>query len=61
MEVQPVVASTSSMLAANSVRSGRKKRKKEGPQPRLPPHFARDVGHIVFRGNERLDETRSIS
>ncbi|KAI9572279.1 RNAse P Rpr2/Rpp21/SNM1 subunit domain-containing protein [Boletus coccyginus] len=36
-------------------------RKKSGPQPRLPPHFARDVGHIVFRGNERLDMARSIS
>jgi len=31
------------------------KRKKKPPIPRLPPLFARDVGHIVFRGNERLD------
>jgi ribonuclease P protein subunit RPR2 len=30
------------------------KKKKPPPTPRLPPFFARDVGHVVFRGNERL-------
>ncbi|EPQ57096.1 Rpr2-domain-containing protein [Gloeophyllum trabeum ATCC 11539] len=24
--------------------------------PRLPPFFERDVGHVVFRGNEKLEE-----
>ncbi|GLB36969.1 putative rpr2-domain-containing protein [Lyophyllum shimeji] len=37
----------------------RRKGKGKGVQPRLPPLFARDVGHVVFRGNERLvDEGR---
>lgn len=31
-----------------------RKKKKPPPTPRLPPFFARDVGHVVFRGNERL-------
>ena len=53
-EAQPTEASTST---GSSLRSRQQKRKKRGPQPRLPPHFARDVGHIVFRGNERLDTT----
>ena len=44
----------------NLVPPGQQRRKK-GPQPRLPPHFARDVGHVVFRGNEQLGTTRSIS
>jgi ribonuclease P protein subunit RPR2 len=66
MAVQPAEALTSSMRAATtpaatSVRPRRSKQKKGGPQPRLPPHFARDVGHIVFRGHERLDVARSIS
>lgn len=66
METQPAEASTSSMPGAaattgNSVRPGRQKRKKRGPQPRLPPHFARDVGHVVFRGNERLDTAHRVS
>ena len=64
MEVEPTEASTSTAAinpTANSVRPGRRKRKKVGPQPRLPPHFARDVGHVVFRGNEQLDVARSIS
>ncbi|KAL4074224.1 RNAse P Rpr2/Rpp21/SNM1 subunit domain-containing protein [Scleroderma yunnanense] len=26
--------------------------RKRGPKPRLLPHFARDIGHVVFRGNE---------
>jgi ribonuclease P protein subunit RPR2 len=30
--------------------------KKKSRTPRLPPHFARDLGHIVFRGNERLPD-----
>ncbi|KAH7913492.1 Rpr2-domain-containing protein [Hygrophoropsis aurantiaca] len=27
---------------------------KKKPVPRLPPHFARDIGHVVFCGNEKL-------
>jgi len=33
-----------------------KKKKKTPPVPRLPPLFGRDVGHVMFRGNERLEE-----
>ncbi|KAH7888487.1 RNAse P Rpr2/Rpp21/SNM1 subunit domain-containing protein [Phlebopus sp. FC_14] len=35
---------------------GERRRKKKTPTRRLPPHFARNVGHVVFRGNERLPD-----
>ncbi|KAF9232738.1 Rpr2-domain-containing protein [Melanogaster broomeanus] len=57
LEVQVAEASGSSApdtTAGGPVRRGRQKRKKKPPVPRLPPHFARDIGHVVFRGNERL-------
>ena len=65
MEAQSTGVSTSSVPAVTtstgkSARPGRQRRKK-GPQPRLPPHFARDIGHIVFRGNEPLDTMHSVS
>ncbi|KIJ67619.1 hypothetical protein HYDPIDRAFT_127764 [Hydnomerulius pinastri MD-312] len=50
-------ASGSTALAASAagpVRNGRHRKKKKPPFPRLPPHFARDVGHVVFRGNDKL-------
>ncbi|KAI6045989.1 Rpr2-domain-containing protein, partial [Pisolithus marmoratus] len=28
------------------------RRRRHGPAPRLPPHFARDIGHVVFRGDQ---------
>lgn len=28
------------------------RRRRSGPVPRPPPHFARDMGHVVFRGNQ---------
>jgi len=31
---------------------GQRKKKK----PRAPPHFSRNLGHVVFRGNERLPD-----
>lgn len=31
-----------------------KPKRKRGPQPRLPPLFERNAGHVVFRGNERI-------
>ncbi|KAF9222714.1 Rpr2-domain-containing protein [Gyrodon lividus] len=55
--VQVAEASGSSApdtTAEGAVRPGRHKRKKKPPVPRLPPHFARDIGHVVFRGNEKL-------
>lgn len=66
MGAQSAEASASSVPAAisstgDSGRRGRQKRQKRGPQPRLPPHFASDVGHVVFRGNERLDAAHSVS
>ncbi|KAI6110579.1 Rpr2-domain-containing protein [Pisolithus croceorrhizus] len=30
----------------------RNRRRRRGPVPRPLPHFARDVGHVVFRGNQ---------
>jgi len=30
------------------------KKKKKPPTPRIPHLFERDVGHIIFRGNERI-------
>ena len=36
---------------------GRVKARKKTAVPRRPPLFARDVGHVVFCGNERLDDT----
>ena len=41
------------MDTAETQRTRRKKKK--APVPRLPPLFARDAGHVVFVGNERLD------
>ncbi|KAG1735133.1 RNAse P Rpr2/Rpp21/SNM1 subunit domain-containing protein [Suillus paluster] len=38
--------------ASGSAQRGQKKSR----APRLPPHFARDLGHVVFRGNERLPD-----
>lgn len=31
-------------------------RQKRSCKARLAPHFARDLGHVVFRGNERLSD-----
>lgn len=49
MEVDTMVPS----VAVSSNAAERRKRDK-GPRPRLPPLFERKVGHVVFRGNERL-------
>ncbi|KAF7969067.1 hypothetical protein HWV62_28419 [Athelia sp. TMB] len=38
-----------------AVETQRTRRKKKAPVPRVPPLFARDAGHVVFVGNERLD------
>ncbi|KAG0700731.1 RNAse P Rpr2/Rpp21/SNM1 subunit domain-containing protein [Suillus ampliporus] len=38
--------------ASGSAQRGQKK----SHAPRLPPHFARDLGHVAFRGNERLPD-----
>ncbi|KAH7919734.1 Rpr2-domain-containing protein [Leucogyrophana mollusca] len=32
---------------------------KKSVVPRLPPHFARDIGHVVFCGNEKLGGDRA--
>ncbi|KAF7986963.1 hypothetical protein HWV62_9 [Athelia sp. TMB] len=32
-----------------------RRKKKRAPAPRAPPLFARDAGHVVFVGNERVD------
>ncbi|KAJ3539982.1 hypothetical protein NM688_g6291 [Phlebia brevispora] len=40
----------------DSSRQGRRKRRSSKKQllPRVPPFFQQNVGHVVFRGNERL-------
>lgn len=37
-------------------RPPKSRRRRGGPTPRLPPLFARDVGHVTFVGNERLPD-----
>ncbi|KAI6157509.1 Rpr2-domain-containing protein [Pisolithus tinctorius] len=37
-------------IAAAKSHQGRRRHK--GPVPRPPPHFARDIGHVVFRGSQ---------
>ncbi|KIK45135.1 hypothetical protein CY34DRAFT_801988 [Suillus luteus UH-Slu-Lm8-n1] len=32
------------------------RRQKKSCKARLAPHFARDLGHVIFRGNERLSD-----
>ena len=32
----------------------RRRKKNKGPPPRIPPLFARDAGHVVYCGNEKL-------
>ncbi|KAF8135830.1 Rpr2-domain-containing protein [Boletus edulis] len=62
MDVQSAEGSTSTVRATTtSSGPGPQRRNRRGPQPRLLPHFSRDIGHIVFRGNERLDTTHSNS
>ncbi|KIJ19058.1 hypothetical protein PAXINDRAFT_70182 [Paxillus involutus ATCC 200175] len=61
-EVQVTEASGSpapDTSAGGPVRLGRQRRKKKLPVRRLPPHFARDVGHVVFRGNEILADSHT--
>ncbi|KAG1730765.1 RNAse P Rpr2/Rpp21/SNM1 subunit domain-containing protein [Suillus lakei] len=48
---QPVPGATIRSAASSSQR-----RQRKSHAPRLPPHFARDLGHVVFRGNERLPD-----
>jgi ribonuclease P protein subunit RPR2 len=52
----PFAQSTPHQRAQVFATNNRKKRKKKKePTPRLPPLFARDVGHVIFRGNEKLE------
>ncbi|KAG2079120.1 Rpr2-domain-containing protein [Suillus decipiens] len=46
---------TSGTTTAGASRSAQRGRKKPRV-PRLAPHFARDLGHVVFRGDERLPD-----
>ncbi|KIK69088.1 hypothetical protein GYMLUDRAFT_214065 [Collybiopsis luxurians FD-317 M1] len=42
----------------HNVNKKRKRPEKKKPiPPRLPPLFARDAGHVVFKGNEKLEES----
>ena len=49
-----VVDASVSETTAHSSAHTRKGSRKKGPKARLPPLFERDVGHVVFRGNERI-------
>lgn len=39
----------------------RHSRRKKKVQPRTPPLFERNVGHVIFRGNERFGTTEDRS
>lgn len=54
-EAAMVVSTDANVTIETLPLGGRKKRKKEAV-PRRPPLFARDVGHVVFCGNERLPD-----
>ncbi|KAG1809428.1 RNAse P Rpr2/Rpp21/SNM1 subunit domain-containing protein [Suillus subaureus] len=43
--------------ATGSASRSAQDRQKRPRGRRLAPHFARDLGHVVFRGNERLPDT----
>lgn len=47
------IDATDPPVPSTSKTSKREKRKRR-PAPRLPPLFERNVGHVVFRGNERI-------
>lgn len=51
-----VVDNIDEATAGAQARKRNHKAKKKRPVPRLPPLFERKVGHIVFRGNERLED-----
>ncbi|RDB16638.1 Ribonuclease P protein subunit rpr2 [Hypsizygus marmoreus] len=57
-EVGPDLAQDAMVIEAPHPGSthSRRRRRKKAPVPRLPPLFARDAGHVVFCGNERLPE-----
>ncbi|KAG2358478.1 RNAse P Rpr2/Rpp21/SNM1 subunit domain-containing protein [Suillus spraguei] len=48
---QPASGTTTASALRSVQREGKKPR-----VPRLAPHFARDLGHVVFRGDERLPD-----
>lgn len=51
-----VVDNIDEATAGAQARQRNHKAKKKRPVPRLAPLFERKVGHIVFRGNERLED-----
>ncbi|EGN99863.1 hypothetical protein SERLA73DRAFT_159988 [Serpula lacrymans var. lacrymans S7.3] len=53
----PASAGAADVTSPAKRRRCRKARK--SAVPRLAPHFARKVGHVVFRGNERLQDERA--
>ncbi|GJE94395.1 ribonuclease P protein subunit rpr2 [Phanerochaete sordida] len=58
-EVQPTAADAMPVDAPEGVSSvsqkpSSKSRRKRRPAPRIPPLFERNVGHVIFRGNERI-------
>ncbi|KAJ7495909.1 RNAse P Rpr2/Rpp21/SNM1 subunit domain-containing protein [Mycena galericulata] len=50
------VASTSTQPDAMDVDAEAPKKPHKRPLPRLPPLFARDVGHVVLCGNDKLPD-----
>ncbi|KAG1847916.1 Rpr2-domain-containing protein [Suillus subluteus] len=48
---QPAPGATTGSASRSAQR-----RQKRPRTPRLVPHFARDLGHVIFRGNEKLPD-----
>ncbi|EKM54637.1 uncharacterized protein PHACADRAFT_123918 [Phanerochaete carnosa HHB-10118-sp] len=49
-----IVVDTQDPPAPAPTRIPRRSRPRRRPAPRLPPLFERNVGHVIFRGNERI-------
>ncbi|KAG2150863.1 Rpr2-domain-containing protein [Suillus clintonianus] len=60
-ELQPESTTTDPLAPGaiteiTSIPRSAQRRQKRPRALRLPPHFDRDLGHVVFRGNERLPD-----
>jgi ribonuclease P protein subunit RPR2 len=56
MSVDPTPEGSKSVEGSQASQNDKTQRKtlSKGTKPRLPPLFAREAGHVVFCGNERL-------
>ncbi|KAJ7282960.1 RNAse P Rpr2/Rpp21/SNM1 subunit domain-containing protein [Mycena rebaudengoi] len=54
LQSTPATSTSTSMDVDPTASTSRRKKKKRVPTPRLPPLFARDVGHVVLVGADKL-------